>query len=265
MSENLEQADLKRRFSGVGRLYTPAGQKNINESHFIVVGLGGVGSWVAESLARTEVGNITLIDLDNVAESNTNRQIQALDGNYGKPKVQALAERIVLINPACQVECIEDFIEPDNVDEMLPKDGIVIDCIDNVRAKAAMINTALKRGQTIITCGAAGGRKDPLRIQIDDLALTKGDPLLSRVRARLRKEYGFPRKNVSGKVTKFKVPAVFSDEEVLQPNEQCELQTMGGLSCAGYGSGMVVTASVGLAASALALRNVAAGNKIIRI
>ncbi|WP_438696976.1 tRNA threonylcarbamoyladenosine dehydratase, partial [Turicimonas muris] len=92
MSKNLEQADLKRRFSGVGRLYTPAGQKNINESHFIVVGLGGVGSWVAESLARTEVGHITLIDLDNVAESNTNRQIQALDGNYGKPKVQALAE-----------------------------------------------------------------------------------------------------------------------------------------------------------------------------
>lgn len=265
MSKNLEQADLKRRFSGVGRLYTPAGQKNIKESHFIVVGLGGVGSWVAESLARTEVGHITLIDLDNVAESNTNRQIQALDGNYGKPKVQALAERIALINPACKVECIEDFIEPDNVDEMLPKDGVVIDCIDNVRAKAAMINTALKRGQTIITCGAAGGRKDPLRIKIDDLALTKGDPLLSRVRARLRKEYGFPRKNVSGKVTKFKVPAVFSDEEVLQPNEQCELQTMGGLSCAGYGSGMVVTASVGLAASALALRNVAAGNKTIRI
>ncbi len=265
VSKNLQQADLKRRFSGVGRLYTPEGQKNINGSHFIVVGLGGVGSWVVESLVRTEVGRITLIDLDNVAESNTNRQIQALEGNYGKPKVQALAERIALINPECRVDCIEDFIEPDNVEELLPEEGIIIDCIDNVRAKAAMINIAVKRGQPIITCGAAGGRKDPLRIKIDDLAVTKGDPLLSRVRARLRKEYGFPKKESSGKTKKFRVPAVFSDEEILKPSEQCELQTMGGLSCAGYGSGIVVTASVGLAASALALRNVAAGRTITAV
>lgn len=158
-----------------------------------------------------------MIDLDNVAESNTNRQIQALDGNYGKPKVQALAERISLINPACKVECIEDFIEPDNVEEILPKDGIVIDCIDNVRAKAAMINTALKRGQTIITCGAAGGRKDPLRIKIDDLALTKGDPLLSRVRARLRKEYAFPKKSVSGKSRNLRCRQYFPTKRFSSP------------------------------------------------
>lgn len=261
MSDNLERADIKRRFSGVGRLYTPTGEENIKKSHFIVVGVGGVGSWVVESLTRTEVGHLTLIDLDNVAESNTNRQIQALQGNYGKPKVFALAERIALINPMCRVECIEDFVEPENVEEILPRDGIIIDCVDNVRAKAAMINAAVKRGQPIITCGAAGGRKDPLRIRIDDLALTKGDPLLSRVRARLRKEYGFPKKDVSGKAKKFKVAAVFSDEEVLKPDGQCEVQTMGGLSCAGYGSGVVVTASVGLAAAALALRNVASGHK----
>lgn len=237
-------------------MYTPVGRDAIVSSHFIVVGLGGVGSWVVEALARTEAGRLTLIDLDNVAESNTNRQIQALTGNFGKPKVQALAERIALINPNCKVDVIEDFIEEENVEELLPVNGIVLDCIDNVRAKAAMINTALRRKQEIFVCGAAGGRVNPFNINTADLALATGDPLLSRVRACLRKQFGFPKIESNKKIKKFGVTAVFSNEPIQKPSSQCEIQTMGGLSCAGYGSGVVVTASLGLAAASIALNSV---------
>ncbi len=253
MHKITEDLDFARRFGGVERLYTPEGAKSIQAHSFVVVGLGGVGSWVAEALVRTSAMNLTLIDLDNVAESNTNRQIQALNNNYGKPKTQALTERFLQINPLCKVTQIEDFIDEENVEKLLPSAAVVIDCIDNAKVKAAMIACCVKRKQTIITCGGAGGRKNPLRITSGDLALTRGDPLLSRVRSILRKNYGFPKIGSSGKAKKFGVTSVYSDEPMQSPSQCCAAQTQHGLACAGYGSSVVVTASMGLAAVSVAL------------
>lgn len=209
-----EVADRARRFGGVARLYGPAGLAAFERAHVAVIGIGGVGSWTVEALARNAIGRLTLIDLDNVAESNTNRQVHALDGNYGKAKVSAMAERIRLIDPACRVEQVEDFIEPANFDSVLGGGfDFVIDAIDSVRTKTALIAWCVEHGQPLITVGGAGGQLDPTRIRIDDLALTIQDPLLSKVRGQLRKLHGFPR----GPKAKFKVSAVYSDEPLIYP------------------------------------------------
>nr|WP_240648084.1 tRNA threonylcarbamoyladenosine dehydratase [Pararobbsia silviterrae] len=198
----------------MARLYGPAALDRFEHAHVAVIGIGGVGSWVAEALARSAIGRLTLIDLDNVAESNTNRQIHALDGNYGKAKVTAMAERIRLIDPACRVTEIEDFIEPDNMDRLLGGGfDFVVDAIDSVRTKVALIAWCVAHRQPLITVGGAGGQLDPTRLRIDDLAQTIQDPLLSKVRAQLRKAHGFPR----GPKARFKVPAVYSDEPLIYP------------------------------------------------
>ncbi|MBU6492636.1 MAG: tRNA threonylcarbamoyladenosine dehydratase [Burkholderiales bacterium] len=248
-----------RRFGGIARLYGDAGLAALRAAHVCVIGIGGVGSWVAEALARSAVGRLTLIDLDHVAESNTNRQIHALEGNYGKAKVLAMAERIGAINPQCQVTIIEDFAELDNLDDLLaPGFDWIIDAIDNVRVKAALIAWAGSRAQPIITVGGAGGQLDPTRIRIDDLARTIQDPLLSKVRARLRRVHGYAR----GPKAKFGVPAVYSDEPLIYPDAACAADgepATGpqGLNCAGFGASMCVTAGFGLAASAYVLRRLA--------
>lgn len=263
--DSLEQADRARRFGGIARLYGPGALAAFEHAHVAVIGIGGVGSWVAEALARSAIGTLTLIDLDNVAESNTNRQIHALDGNYGKPKVDAMAERIALIDRACDVRCIEDFVDPENFDALLGGGfDYVVDAIDSVRTKTALIAWCLKRGQPLITVGGAGGQLDPTRIRIDDLALTIQDPLLSKVRAQLRKQHGFPR----GPKAKFKVSAVYSDEPLIYPEAAvCDMDDVAqhlstapghagpvGLNCAGFGSSVCVTASFGFAAAAHVLR-----------
>lgn len=220
---------------------------------------------MAEALARNAIGTLTLIDLDNVAESNTNRQIHALDGNFGKPKVDAMAERIALIDPACRVNRIEDFVEPDNFDALLGGGfDYVIDAIDSVRTKVALIAWCVAKRQPLIVVGGAGGQLDPTRIRIDDLALTIQDPLLSKVRAQLRKQHGFPR----GPKARFKVSAVYSDEPLIYPEAAaCDIEDgaepstaahVAGLNCAGFGSSVCVTASFGFAAAAHALRAIAA-------
>jgi tRNA A37 threonylcarbamoyladenosine dehydratase len=258
-------ADRERRFGGIGRLYGPAALAAFERAHVAVIGIGGVGSWTAEALARSAIGEITLVDLDNVAESNTNRQIHALDGNYGKPKVDAMAERIALIDPACRVRRIEDFAEPDNFDALLGGGfDYVIDAIDSVRTKVALIAWCVARGQPLVTVGGAGGQLDPTRLRIDDLALTIQDPLLSKVRAQLRKQHGFPR----GPKARFKVAAVYSDEPLIYPEvAACDIDDsaepsaaagIAGLNCAGFGSSVCVTASFGFAAAAHALRAIAA-------
>jgi tRNA A37 threonylcarbamoyladenosine dehydratase len=212
--QGFEAPDRARRFGGIARLYGPLALDRFEHAHVAVIGIGGVGSWVAEALARSAIGRLTLIDLDNVAESNTNRQIHALDGNYGKAKVTAMAERIALIDPACRVTEIEDFIEPDNMDRLLgPGFDFVVDAIDSVRTKVALIAWCVAHGQPLITVGGAGGQLDPTRLRIDDLAQTIQDPLLSKVRAQLRKAHGFPR----GPKARFKVPAVYSDEPLIYP------------------------------------------------
>jgi tRNA A37 threonylcarbamoyladenosine dehydratase len=242
--------DLERRFAGLVRLYGEAGMAAIRAAHVAVAGVGGVGSWAAEALARSQVGKITLIDLDMVAESNTNRQIQALGDEYGKPKVEVMAARMLAINPACAIHCIEDFLTPENLASHLGGGiDVVIDAIDQARVKAAMIAHCRGSGIAIVTVGAAGGQTDPTLIRRDDLARSVQDPLLARVRSLLRRHYGF-----AAAPQKFGVPAIFSHEPVRRPARACDAAApTGGLSCAGYGASMCVTAPMGCAASAAAL------------
>ncbi len=248
------------RFGGIARLYGREGLERLAAAHVAVVGIGGVGSWAAEALARSAVGRITLIDLDMVAESNVNRQVHALGDEFGKAKTRAMAERILAINPACRIEEIEDFVTPDNLDQVLGRGfDFVIDAIDQVRTKAAMIAWCKRHSVPIVTAGGAGGQIDPTRIEIADLAHTIQDPLLSKVRSTLRKEYandGFTRDLKK----KFGIPAVFSSEPLRYPESGAtcdEPPTLAGLNCAGYGSSVCVTAPFGLFAASAALRYLA--------
>lgn len=250
--------DFARRFGGVERLYGAAGLAKLQASHIAVIGIGGVGSWAAEALARNAVGNITLIDLDNIAESNVNRQLHAIDGAFGKAKVTAMRERILQINPFAVVHEVEDFVTADNTSQMLDKsfDGIV-DCIDDAKAKMAIVAYCKTHYIPLVTTGGAGGRLDPTQIKLADLSQVHGDRLLAKVRNGLRRDYGFPKaQEVKGKAkpktSLFGITAVYSDEQVLQPDRTCETdaQAVSGLNCAGYGSSVCVTAPFGFAAVA---------------
>ncbi|MDR2219699.1 MAG: tRNA threonylcarbamoyladenosine dehydratase [Methylobacillus sp.] len=250
--------DFERRFGGIRRLYGDKAFERFRHAHVCVVGVGGVGSWVAESLARSAVGRITLIDLDHIAESNTNRQIHALGDEYGKAKVSAMAQRISAINPACEVMEIEDFISEENLEALLGRGyDFVADAIDNAKVKAAMIHWCRRRKIKIITSGGAGGRIDPAKIMLDDLTRAVQDPLLSRTRLLLRREYGFPRDPKK----KFGVECVFSSEPLKKPQNDaaCDMtdQALTGLNCAGFGAVMTVTASFGLIMTARILRRIA--------
>lgn len=264
-----EETDFNRRFGGIGRLYGVAALARFRKAHVCVIGVGGVGSWIVEALARSAIGQITMIDLDNIAESNINRQIQALSSTLGKAKVSALAERIAQINPFCRVTEIEDFVTLDNLDQMLGSASYdyVIDAIDNVRAKTALIAYCRAKRIRLITIGGAGGQTDPTQIEIRDLSKTEQEPLLAKVRKRLRAEYGFPR----GPKNKFNIDAVFSMEPLRAPDtvELCVTEPLEqasgitGLNCAGFGSAMVVTASFGMVATAHVLRKLAQDTKTV--
>ena len=249
--------DFERRFGGIARLYGPTGLTRFQAAHVCVVGVGGVGSWVVEALARSAIGQLTLIDLDNVSESNINRQIQALSATLGQAKVAALAERITQINPACIVHQVEEFITPENLPELIkmPQFDYVIDAIDSVKAKTALLAFCRAEGIPVVTIGGAGGQTDPGKIEIRDLCRTEQEPLLSLVRKRLRQQYGFPR----GTRNKFGIEAVFSMEPLTLPEASCAVDGDGitGLNCAGFGSSMVVTASFGMQAAGLVLRRLA--------
>ena len=248
--------DLARRFSGVARLYGEGAAERFRMARAVVVGIGGVGSWAAEALARCAVGQLTLVDLDHVAESNTNRQIHALGDVYGKAKVDAMAERITAINPACRVRAVDEFASIDNAAALVAGADIVLDCIDQVVAKAALIAAARDAGVAIISCGAAGGRLDPTRIRCEDLARLAGDPLLARVRHKLRRDYGFPRDG-GKRPTRFGVTGVYSDEPLRRPAPVCDAEGRAlpgaALACAGFGSSVAVTATMGFVAAAQAL------------
>ncbi len=253
------QNEFPRRFGGIARLYGEPGAAAIARAHVCVIGIGGVGSWVVEALARSGVGKLTLIDLDHIAESNINRQVHATEPTLGQAKVFAMAERIAAINPDCNVTLIDEFVTPENVATLLPPCDALVDAIDQVRAKAALIAVCRERGIFMVTTGGAGGRVDPTRIEICDLARTVQDPLASKVRALLRKVYGFPRDTNK----KFGVDCVFSPEQVVQPapgGENCAVDERGpqGLNCAGYGSVVTVTASFGMAAAARILARLSA-------
>ncbi|MGI9149936.1 MAG: tRNA threonylcarbamoyladenosine dehydratase, partial [Limnohabitans sp.] len=183
----LDPALIDRRFGGLNRLYGVQGAAQIRAAHVVVVGLGGVGSWAAEALARSGVGHLTLIDLDHVAESNINRQIHALDTTVGMAKVEAMRQRIAHINPACVVTCIEDFVDPDNWPRLLGGAHVdaVIDACDQVKAKTAMAAWALEQHMLFISVGAAGGKRLAHKVDVDDLAHTSHDPLLAKLRYNL--------------------------------------------------------------------------------
>lgn len=245
--------DFERRFGGIDRLYGPGSLQQLANVHVCVIGIGGVGSWAAEALARCGLGRLTLVDLDHIAESNTNRQIHAMEGEYGRAKVEAMASRIRLIHPACVVQTIDDFVTPKNVASLLPDCDAVLDAIDDNRAKAALIAHCRARGLPVVTTGGAGGRCAPTRLRVADLARTEHDPLAAKLRALLRKEYGFPR----GPGQTFGVDCVFSTEPIRRPLSLCEASGAAsqstspqGLNCAGYGSVVMVTASFGMAAAA---------------
>ena len=250
---DIPDIDRERRFGGVARLYGEAGAQRLRAAHIAVVGVGGVGSWAAEALARSGVGELTLIDLDHVAESNFNRQIQALDTTLGMAKVQALALRIGDIDPSCRVHAIEEFVDADNADTLLPAHAdAVLDCCDQVRAKAALAALALRRGVPVVLSGAAGGKRLAHRVEVLDLADVRDDPLLAKLRYRMRREYGAPRSGPIG------LRCVCSREPVRRSaTASCDAAPQG-LSCAGYGSSVMVTATFGMVAAALAIEAVLA-------
>ncbi len=247
------EPDLERRFGALERLYGKTAAARIRASHVVVVGLGGVGSWSAEVLARSGVGQLTLIDLDHVAESNINRQVHALHNTVGQAKVQAMRDRIAQINPHCQVHCIEEFVAADNWPGLLQTSATaVIDACDQVRAKLAMAAWALHHDAHFISVGAAGGKRQAQLVEIDDLSRVTHDPLLAQLRNQLRRDHGAPRE---GK--KIGVACVFSREPVQPVDPSCALQSDGSLNCHGFGSLVAVTASFGNCAAGWVLNQLA--------
>ncbi|MDO9052623.1 MAG: tRNA threonylcarbamoyladenosine dehydratase [Gallionella sp.] len=241
-----------RRFGGLDRLYGEGARLALHRGRIAVVGVGGIGSWAVEALARSGIGNITLIDFDQVAVSNTNRQIQALDSTFGMAKVSVLEQRIREINPDCRVSAIEDFLTEENMLQLIPAGAfdIVIDACDQAKIKAALIAYARPNEIELVVCGAAGGKTNPLKLRQDDLGRTAHDALLVRVRDMLRRNHRvLPRKN-----RKYGISSIYIDEPTRR-NTAC---TTGNLGCSGYGSVVTVTAAMGFAAAAVCLNKLVA-------
>ncbi|MGL4995900.1 MAG: tRNA cyclic N6-threonylcarbamoyladenosine(37) synthase TcdA [Deefgea sp.] len=250
-----------RRFAGIARLYGAASLSNFHSSRICVIGVGGVGSWAGEALARSGIGHVTLIDLDDVCISNTNRQLPAMEGQFGRMKVAVLAERMQSINPEIVIKQIEDFIAPENFAEYLAGQfDYVIDCIDSVKTKAALIAWCRRNKVKLITVGGAGGQIDPTQVLVDDLSRTIQDPLASKVRSLLRRDYHFPK---AGK--KFGIECVYSTEQLVYPQTDgtvCAVKPQAGegvrLDCeGGFGAAMTVTATFGLVAVSRVLKSLA--------
>lgn len=235
--------NYEQRFGGIGRLYTPEGLSKLHQAHVCVIGIGGVGSWAVEALARTGIGKITMIDMDDICVTNINRQIHAMTGTVAQLKTESMKERVERINPECVIEIIDDFISPENIPEYLNRGyDYVIDAIDSVKTKAALIAYCKRNKIKLITTGGAGGQTDPSQIQIADLSKTIQDPLASKVRSLLRKEYNFSQ----NPKRKFGVDCVFSTQPLIFPKmgESCEISAT--MNCAnGFGAVTMVTATFG--------------------
>lgn len=284
---NFESHDFQRRFGGLERLYGPTSLDKLQGAHVVVAGIGGVGSWCAEALARSGVGALTLIDLDHIAESNVNRQLHALTDTLGQAKVVAMAQRVRGINPGCRLNMVDDFISPENASALLPADcSVIIDCTDQAAAKIAMILEARERQLPIVVCGGAGGKTNPLALRSGDLSAALNDALLSKLRNTLRRRHGYARAadsagKVRKRIPKMGVRALWFDQPTLLPDlwtttadaspvgvrqETGDLAAQApgaaalqGLSCAGYGSAVTVTAPMGMAAANEAIHWVISG------
>ncbi|AEC20570.1 hypothetical protein PT7_2030 [Pusillimonas sp. T7-7] len=272
--------DLERRFGGLERLYGPASLGSLSAAHVAVAGIGGVGSWCAEALARTGIGALSLIDLDHIAESNINRQLHALNETLGQAKVMAMAQRVHGINPACRLQIIDDFVSPENVADLFAGDvRLIIDCTDQAQAKIAMILEARRRNIPIVVCGGAGGKTNPLSLRAGDLSAAVNDALLAKLRNTLRRQHGYPKAasqagKVRKRIPKMGVRSLWFDQAVLLPaqwqqakvkvpvmqapdrqelgliaTQAPEASALQGLSCAGYGSVVTVTGAMGMAAA----------------
>ncbi len=257
-----ESGTTSRRFASLARLFGDAGLERLWAARVIVVGIGGVGSWAAEALARSGLGQIDLIDMDHIAESNINRQVHALSSSLGAAKVDAMRARIADISPDCVVRAHDCFAQPENVAQLLDVSAhVIIDATDQVRAKAAMAGLARDRRQRLIVCGAAGGRTNPMALADEDVALIKGDALMASLRAKMRRDYGFSRE--PGKP--FGIRAIYSQENLGNTASKGSLSRSDGdatpgapLACSGYGSLVTVTAAFGFAAASLAMKTILA-------
>lgn len=241
-----EQYD--KRFSGIKRLYGSNALTIFKKSHVCIIGLGGVGSWVAEALARSGIGKITMIDMDDLCVTNINRQIHALTCTIGQQKINVMAVRCKHINPDIEIVCIDDFIGQQNCFEYLSNDiDYVFDCIDSIHAKVAVIAHCKRNKYPLLTCGGAGGKIDPTEIQVTDLAFTTQDPLAARVRSELRRNFNF----TTTPKRKFRVDCVFSTEQLSYPDingEVCKEKAVADgsmkMDCErGFGASTMVTAS----------------------
>ena len=264
MQEQSEYNNTNRRFAGIQRLYGARATRKISTSHVCIIGIGGVGSWVAESLARSSIGELTLIDLDHIAESNINRQVHALSSTLGQSKIIAMSDRIRAIHPDCKLNLVDDYLSIENIPELMDKRFCqVVDCIDQFRIKAALIHYCRSNKIKLITVGGAGGRIDPTMIRLSDLTRAEGDALLAKTRKQLRKRHGF---SCNAK-RRFGVPCVYSRETQRYPTDtneismaKSECSARGGLNCAtGFGSASSVTASFAMIAAAHVLNKIAAG------
>lgn len=253
--------DYLDRFSGIARLYGTEALERLRRAHVAVVGIGGVGTWTAEALARSGIGRITLVDLDEVCITNVNRQLHALDGQIGRPKVESMAERIRLISPHCEVRALSEFFTAGSADRLLdPGYDAVVDAIDNVSHKALLIVRCVERGIPVIVSGGAGGKRDPSNLSVSDLAKATNDRLLKRLRKMLRRHHGFPEEATK---LDFGMTAVFCDEKAVYPwadGSVCESPEPGSdlrLNCeSGFGTAAFVTGAIGFGAAAEAVRAV---------
>ncbi len=255
---------FQSRFGGLGRLYGSAALERLRRAHVCVVGLGGVGSWAVEALARSGIGRLTLIDLDDVCISNVNRQIHALDGALGKPKVEVMASRVAAINPECVINPVHSFFLKSNANQILAtRFDAVLDAIDSPALKCVLISSCRERHIPVTVVGGAGGRQDPTAIHVTDLAFSSGDRLLQYVRRKLRREHGFPRGDQD-----FGVECVVSRELPVFPTKQgCVSASRADaadlrLDCAsGFGTASFVTGTFGLVAASRIVRQIALGDK----
>lgn len=253
----------RQRFGGTARLYGQSALQLFADAHVCVVGIGGVGSWVAEALARTGIGAITLIDMDDVCVTNTNRQIHALKDNVGQAKTEMMAQRIREINLECLVTCIDDFITPDNTAELMSQGfSYVIDAIDSLRSKAALLAWCRRNKMPLVTTGGAGGQIDPTKIQVADLAKTIQDPLAAKLRERLKNDFNI----VKSSKGKLGIDCVFSTEALMYPQPDGSVcasrRTADGpkrMDCAsGFGAATMVTATFGFVAVSHVLKKMMA-------
>ena len=250
--------DFEERFGSLARVYGEDRLAQIRAAHVCVVGLGGVGSWAVEALARTGVGGLTLVDGDTISRSNMNRQLHTLDSTLGRRKTDVLRDRIAGINPGCAVSTVDAYIDDDNLRDILERESDgrrysgVIDAIDSIKYKAAIIYCCKRNKIPVVTTGGAGGLTDPAKVEVKDLTRTWNDPLAATVRSRLRFKYGYTRNTKRS----FGVPCVFSPEQQRYPDADgnpgyCKPGVAGlSLDCNyGYGSSVIVTAAFGFAAA----------------